>query len=44
MKYKIPYRINPRRYTPRHKLTKIKGKEKMFKAAREKQEITWGPQ
>ena len=34
-----PYRINPRRNTPRHtviKLAKIKGKEKLLKAAREK--------
>ena len=36
---RIPYRINPRRNTPRHiliKLTKIKFKEKTLKAAREK--------
>ena len=34
-----PYRINPRRYTQRHiviKLAKIKDKEKLLKAAREK--------
>ena len=34
-----PYRINPRRNTPKHiviKLTKIKDKEKLLKAAREK--------
>ena len=40
----IPYRINPRRNTPRHiliKLTKIKFKEKILKAAREKQKITY---
>ena len=40
----VPYRINPRRNTPRHiviKLTKIKHKEKLFKAAREKQKITY---
>ena len=40
---RVPYRINPRRNTPRHtliKLTKIKHKEKM-KAAREKQKITY---
>ena len=38
-----PYRINPRRNTRRHisiKLSKIKHKEKIIKAAREKQEIT----
>ena len=36
---RVPYRINPRRNTPRHvviKLTKIKDKEKLLKAAREK--------
>ena len=36
----VPYRINPRKNTPRHiliKLTKIKFKEKILKAAREKQ-------
>ena len=41
---KVPYRINPRRNTPRHiliKLTKIKFKEKLLKAAREKQKITY---
>ena len=39
----VPYRINPRRNTPRHmliKLSKIKYKEKILKAAREKQQIT----
>ena len=38
-----PYRINPRRNMPRHiliKLAKIKHKEKILKAAREKQQIT----
>ena len=42
--YRVPYRINPRRNTPRHiliKLSKIKYKEKMLKAAREKQQITY---
>ena len=37
---RVPYRINPRRNMPRHmliKLTKIKYKEKILKAAREKQ-------
>ena len=36
----LPYRINPRKNTPRHilnKLSKIKYKEKILKAAREKQ-------
>ena len=40
---RVPYRINPRRNTPRHvliKLSKIKHKEKILKAAREKQQIT----
>ena len=40
---RVPYRINLRRTTPRHiviKLTKIKFKEKILKAAREKQQIT----
>ena len=37
---KLPNRINPRRNTPRHiliKLMKIKHKEQILKAAREKQ-------
>ena len=36
---RVPYRINPRKNTPRHiviKLAKIKDKEKLLKAAREK--------
>ena len=40
----VPYRINPRKNTPRHiyiKLTKIKYKEKILKAAREKQKIAY---
>ena len=40
---RIPYRINPRRSTPRHilsKLTKTKHKERILKAAREKQQVT----
>ena len=40
----VPYRINPRRNMMRHiliKLTKIKHKEKIFKTAREKQQITY---
>ena len=38
---RVPYRINPRKNTPRHiliKLLKIKYKEKILKAAREKQQ------
>ena len=41
---RVPYRINPKKNTPRHillKLTKIKFKEKILKAAREKQKITY---
>ena len=40
---RVPNRINPRRNTPKHiliKLTKIKHKEQLLKAAREKQQIT----
>ena len=40
----VPYKINPRRNTPRHiliKLTNIKVKEQILKAAREKQQITY---
>jgi len=36
-KYRVPYKINPRRNRPRHiliKLTKIKHKERKLKAAR----------
>ena len=42
---RVPHRINPRRNTPRHiliKLSKIKYKEKILKAAREKQQIIQG--
>ena len=41
---KVPYRINPRRNTPSHiliKLTKTKHKERIFKASREKQWVTY---
>ena len=41
---RVPYRINPRRNTPRHiliKLTKTKHKERMLKAAREKQQVIY---
>ena len=43
---RVPYKINPRRNTPRHiiiKLTKIKDKEKILKAAREKSNIQGNP-
>ena len=39
---RIPYRIKPRRNTSRHvliKLTEIKQKERILKAAREKQQV-----
>ena len=41
---RVPYRINSRRNTPRHiviNLAKIKDKEKLLKAAREKRQITY---
>ena len=41
---RVPYKINLRRNTPRHilsKLSKIKYMEKILKAAREKQQITY---
>ena len=41
---RVPGRINTRRNTPRHvvlKLTKIKDKEKILKATRGKQQITY---
>ena len=40
---RVPNRINPRQNTPRHiliQLTKIKHKEQILKAAKEKQKIT----
>ena len=40
---RVPYRINPRRNTPRQiliNLTKTENKEKILKAAREKQQVT----
>ena len=40
---RVPYWINPRRNTPTHiliKLSKIKHKENILKAARERQQIT----
>ena len=41
---RVPSRRNPRRNTPRHiliKLTKTKHKERILKAAREKQQVTY---
>ena len=40
---RVPHRINPRRNTPRcilTKLTKTKHKERILKAARERQQVT----
>ena len=40
----VPYKINPKRNTLRHiliKVTKMKDKEKILKAAREKKQITY---
>ena len=40
---RVPYRMNPKRNTPRHiliKLTNTKHKERILKAARGKQQIT----
>ena len=41
---RVPYRINPRRNMPRHiliLLIKTKHKERILKAAREKQQVTY---
>ena len=41
---RVPYRINPRRNTPRHiliKLTNMKHKERILKATREKQQVAY---
>ena len=41
---RVPYRIKLRRNTPRHiliKLTKTKHKERILKAGREKQQVTY---
>ena len=43
-RHKVPYVINPRRNMPRHiliKLTKTKHKERISKAARKKQQVTY---
>ena len=42
--HKVTYRINPKKNTPRHiliKLTKTKHKERILKAASEKQQVTY---
>ena len=44
---RVPYMINPRRNTRRHiliKLSKINYKEKLLKATRENQQITYKPE
>ena len=41
---RVPFKINPRRKMPRHllmKLTKTKHKERILKAASEKQQVTY---
>ena len=41
---RVPYRIDPRRNMPRHiliKPTKNKNKERILKASREKQQVTY---
>ena len=41
---RVPKKLDPRRNTPRHilvKLPKIKGKERILKAAREKETVTY---
>ena len=38
---RVPYRTNPRRNTPRHKLTKTNHKERILKASGEKQQVTY---
>ena len=43
-RHRVPHKINPRRNIPRHiliKLTKTKHKERILKAAREKQQVTY---
>ena len=44
MAQRVPYRINPRRNTSRHiqiKLAKTKHKQRILKASREKQQVTY---
>ena len=41
---RVPYRINPKRNTPRHiliKLIKTKHKERILKAARDEQQVAY---
>ena len=42
--HRVPKKLDPRKHTPRHiiiKLAKIKDKERIFKAAREKETVTY---
>ena len=41
---RVPIKMNPKKPTPRHiiiKISKFQDKERIFKAAREKQEVTY---
>ena len=40
---RVPNKLDPKRTTPRHiiKMPKVKGKERMLKAARKKQRVTY---
>ena len=43
-RHRVPHKVNPKRNMPRHvlvKLTKTKHKERILKAAREKQQVTY---
>ena len=43
-RHRVPYKINPRRNMPRYiliKVTKTKHKERILKASREKQQVTY---
>ena len=43
-KHRVPNKLDPKRTTPRHiiiKMPKVKDKEKILKAAREKQIVTY---
>ena len=39
-KYRVPYRINPRKNTPRHTVIKLTKRQRTSKVTREKQQIT----
>ena len=42
-KHRVPNKLNPKRTTPRHiiKMPKVKDKQRILKAAREKQRVTF---